>query len=95
MPELAEVRTVASVLKKKLIGKKVTGVKVIYPKIIESTMDINELIGHTLEDITTYGKYLIFNYGEVSVISHLRMEGKYFVKPSDDEILKHEHFKIS
>ena len=36
MPELAEVRTVASVLKKKLIGKKVTGVKVIYPRIIES-----------------------------------------------------------
>ena len=94
MPELAEVRTVASVLKKKLIGKKVTGVKVIYPRIIESTMDINELIGHTLEDITTYGKYLIFNYGEVSVISHLRMEGKYFVKPSDDEILKHEHVII-
>lgn len=57
-------------------------------------MDINELIGHTLEDITTNGKYLIFNYGEVSVISHLRMEGKYFVKPSDDEILKHEHVII-
>ena len=94
MPELAEVRTVASVLKKKLIGKKVTSVKVIYPKIVEGARDINELIGHTLEDITTYGKYLIFNYGEVSVISHLRMEGKYFVKPSDDEILKHEHVII-
>lgn len=56
MPELAEVRTVASVLRKKIIGKKVTGVKVIYPRIIEGKMDINELIGHTLEDITTFAK---------------------------------------
>lgn len=96
MPELAEVRTVASTLKRKLIGKTVTDTTIIYPKIIEpESMPLNNLIGCTLKDIETKGKYLLFNFGTLTLISHLRMEGKYFIKEKADPIEKHEHIIIN
>src|SRR5574344_796119 len=92
MPELAEVRTVASTLKKELLNKKITQIKIIYPKIIEKdSLDLNLLIGSTLKDITTYGKYLIFHYDDYALVSHLRMEGKYNLKKVSDPVVKHEH----
>ncbi len=95
MPELPEVRTVAKVLKKNLLHQKVTNIKIIYPKIIEPTsLNLTKLIGHELKDITTKGKYLIFDFNNLYLISHLRMEGKYFIKNINDEIIKHEHIII-
>ena len=92
MPELPEVRTVCKDLKKSLLNKKITNIKVIYSKIIENnSLNINLLIGQTLKDIQTKGKFLIFKYDDYYLISHLRMEGKYFIKNTDDEISKHEH----
>jgi len=92
MPELPEVRTVAKVLKNNLINKKITNVKIIYPKMIEEgSLDFNLLIGKTLNDINTKGKYLIFKFDDLYLVSHLRMEGKYFIKKLDDKIEKHEH----
>ena len=96
MPELPEVRTVAKVLKKNLLHQKVTNIKIIYPKIIEQTsLDLSNLIGHELKDITTKGKYLIFDFDNLYLISHLRMEGKYFIKEKADPIEKHEHIIIN
>lgn len=95
MPELPEVRTVAKVLRK-LIGKQVTDIQVIYPKIInDNSLDINLLLNKTLKDITTNGKYLLFDYDQYILTSHLRMEGKYFIKDIKDKIEKHEHIIIN
>ena len=92
MPELPEVRTVASVLRKNLLSKRITNIKIIYPKVIEKdSLDFNLLIGKTLKDITTKGKFLIFKFDDLYLVSHLRMEGKYFIKKLDDSIEKHEH----
>lgn len=38
---------------------------------------------------------MIFDLGDYYLTSHLRMEGKYFIKNSNEEILKHEHIIIS
>ncbi|MDD4706326.1 MAG: DNA-formamidopyrimidine glycosylase [Bacilli bacterium] len=92
MPELPEVRTVASILKKELLNQKITAIKVIFPKVIsKDSLDINLLINKKLKDIKTYGKYLLFDYDNYILISHLRMEGKYFIKNKNDSIEKHEH----
>lgn len=94
MPEIAEVRVVAKTLKKSLIGKKIDRVNdAIYPRIIQSDIDEfkSTLAGRTIEDIRTCGKWLIFDLGEYSFLSHLRMEGKYFYVPRDKEIEKHTH----
>ena len=97
MPEIAEVETVRNTLKRMILNKKIVDVKIIYPKIIES--DINDfkkiLVRRKFIDIDRIGKWLMFDLGDYYLLSHLRMEGKYFVKNSSEEIVKHEHIIIT
>lgn len=95
MPELPEVETVRQTLKKKVLEKKIKNVVINYHKIIQNcdvNTFINGLIGRTIKDIKRLGKYMYFCFDdETYLISHLRMEGKYFIKDSSEEINKHEH----
>ncbi|MBR4230912.1 MAG: DNA-formamidopyrimidine glycosylase [Bacilli bacterium] len=93
MPELAEVQTVRDTLKKQVLRKKIKDIKVLYDKIIENDLNYfkNNLINNEFIDIKRKGKYLIFETEDKYLISHLRMEGKYFIKGKDEEIQKHEH----
>ena len=97
MPEIAEVETVRNTLKSMILNKKIVDVNIIYPKIIESDIkDFKDiLIGRKFVDIDRIGKWLMFDLNDYYLLSHLRMEGKYFVKKSTDEIVKHEHIVIS
>jgi formamidopyrimidine-DNA glycosylase len=54
-----------------------------------------DLIGEEFIDIKRRGKWLIFETSKSYLLSHLRMEGKYFLKSSSDNIEKHEHVIIS
>ncbi len=49
------------------------------------------MIGLEFKDILRKGKWLLFDIGDYYLCSHLRMEGKYFIKNHDEEINKHEH----
>ncbi|HQM07604.1 MAG TPA: DNA-formamidopyrimidine glycosylase family protein, partial [Bacilli bacterium] len=83
MPELPEVETVKKGLQELIIGEEITKVTVYYERIIQNTSipDFCEsLIGQKIVDITRKGKYLIFILSDFILVSHLRMEGKYFVK---------------
>ena len=50
-----------------------------------------KLLGLEFTDILRKGKWLLFEIGDYYLCSHLRMEGKYFIKDSSEEINKHEH----
>ena len=93
MPEIAEVRTVANTLNKQIVGKKIISITTPYPEIIKSNKEEfkKKLTNQTFKEVSSIGKWLIFNLGEYSFISHLRMEGKYFIKPDTSPIIKHEH----
>lgn len=94
MPELPEVETVRVSLKARLIGKKIKGVMVYHHNIIaypDVTNFCQELVGQQIQDINRYGKWLIFVLDDYYLLSHLRMEGKYFFKMATDELSKHEH----
>ena len=93
MPELPEVETVRRVLKKSIIGKTIRKVDIRYKNIIETNLDDfkKNIINQKFIDIKRLGKYLIFELNDYYLVSHLRMEGKYFLKPESDDILKHEH----
>lgn len=97
MPEIAEVRVVASTLKKQILNKKITKVNILYDKIIETDLDEfkERIINNSIKDIKTCGKWLIFDMGEYSMLSHLRMEGKYFYEESNNPIEKHTHIIFS
>lgn len=92
MPELAEVETVRRTLKKQILNKKIKDIKILYSSIIENkSFDIKSIINDEIIDIQRKGKYLIFETNNYYLISHLRMEGKFFIKPIEEDINKHEH----
>lgn len=97
MPEIAEVETVRNVLKERILNKKIKKVKILYKNIIENDEKYFQdvLINNEFKDILRKGKWLIFELNNHYLISHLRMEGKYFLKNSSENIEKHEHVIIS
>lgn len=93
MPELPEVETVKNSLKELILGKKIESVDVYYERIIQNVKvsDFkNSLINEHFKDIRRIGKHLIFILDNYILISHLRMEGKYFLKGKEEKE-KHEH----
>lgn len=95
MPEIAEVETVRRTLKKQILHQKIEYIKILYPKMIEKdSLDLNLLIDQEVNNISRLGKWLIFNLTNYDLISHLRMEGKFFIKDKKDELNKHEHIII-
>ena len=94
MPELPEVETVRNGLKKKVLNKKITNCKILYNGIIaypSTDIFIKQISNQTINDILRKGKFLIFELDDYYLISHLRMEGKYFIKEPKDELNKHDH----
>ncbi len=81
MPELPEVETIKNVLTKIVIGHKITRIEVIRKQTIEGDPNefVNSLTGESFLSMSRIGKYLIFHLSNDRVIiSHLRMEGKYY-----------------
>lgn len=93
MPELPEVETVRRVLLDKLVGLIIEDIDVRYENIIECDVSyfINSLKGKRFSDVKRLGKTLIFQLEDVFLTTHLRMEGKFFILPTNHEISKHEH----
>jgi Formamidopyrimidine-DNA glycosylase len=94
MPELPEVETVRRGLLKIAKGRKINAIDVYYGKTI--TNDVEDfrqaLIGQTIEDVDRRGKYLLFRFSNnLTMVSHLRMEGKYYNQPIGGPIDKHTH----
>ena len=94
MPELPEVETVKETLKQKLIGKKILNVNIYHNNIIEyPKIEVfkQNIKNQTINNMDRYGKWLIFVLDDYYLLSHLRMEGKYFFKTNKEERNKHEH----
>ncbi len=93
MPEIAEVETVRNTLKRRILNKRIKEVEVYYEPMIESDLDSfkKDLVGESFIDIKRRGKWLIFETEKFYLLSHLRMEGKYFIKNRNEVKDKHEH----
>ena len=93
MPEIAEVETVRNTLKTRILNKRIKRVDVYYKPMIESDLNSfkKNLVGESFIDIKRRGKWLIFETEHYYLLSHLRMEGKYFIKDKSDIKDKHEH----
>ncbi|MFA6889762.1 MAG: DNA-formamidopyrimidine glycosylase [Bacilli bacterium] len=97
MPELPEVETVRQMLLASLPRTPITNIQIYYSKIIQNVSEIqfrSRLIGQSLIDIDRRGKYLIFIFNDVILISHLRMEGKYRFE-EHLEATRHDHIVFS
>lgn len=93
MPELPEVETVKNSLKNYVLNRKILKVDVLYKGIINYPRVkefIEKITNQTILDVKRRGKYLVFVLEDYNLISHLKMEGKYFIKDKY-EITKHDH----
>lgn len=89
MPEFPEVKTVISILKDNVLGKSISKIDILRAKNFEG--DSNKLIGATIKDISQVGKFIVFHFDNPYVlVSHLRMEGKYFFRHINDPYNKHD-----
>ena len=98
MPELPEVETVKNTLKKQILKKQIKKAEVYWDKIIAipNAEEFKKRIkGQKINDIERRGKFLIFVLDDYYLLSHLRMEGKYFIREENDPIEKHQHVIIT
>jgi formamidopyrimidine-DNA glycosylase len=95
MPELPEVETVRKTLKKLVLNKTIENITVYWPKIIKNPLEVEQFIdalkGETIIDVGRRGKFLIIYTDNYSLVSHLRMEGKYGLYPKNEPFDKHTH----
>lgn len=97
MPELPEVETVKEVLKPKLVSLGIKEVLVHHEKMIKNVEVADfkgKLIGQRFINIHRRGKYLIFELDDYHLLSHLRMEGKFFYGESKSVRNKHVHVEF-
>ena len=89
MPELPEVETVKNTLKAKILGRTIKDVNILYNIIEGITLEEfkQKLIDNKIIDIKRRGKWLMFELNDYFLLSHLRMEGKYFL---DGRVTKHD-----
>ena len=93
MPELPEVETVRRGLEKLILGKKISNIDIRYSKMIKTDLDEFKRVlpGQVVKSMGRRGKYLLFYLSDKVLISHLRMEGKYFYYPDQVPERKHAH----
>lgn len=96
MPELPEVETVRRGLEKLILGKKISNINIRYSKMIKTDLDEFKRVlpGQVVKSMGRRGKYLLFYLSDKVLISHLRMEGKYFYYPDQVPERKHAHLFI-
>jgi formamidopyrimidine-DNA glycosylase len=99
MPELPEVETIKRTLESLVIGKQIEDVDVFWPKIIKNPPDVEAftvmLKGQTIRSMGRRGKFILFYLDDMTLVSHLRMEGKYGVYSSEQPKDKHTHVIFS
>ncbi|MCI9234018.1 MAG: DNA-formamidopyrimidine glycosylase [Bacilli bacterium] len=98
MPELPEVETVKETLKQNVIGKIIKGVDIYHNNVIEyPTVEAftEKIRNESIVNIHRRGKWLMFELNHYYLLSHLRMEGKYFIRNNEEPKLLHELVKFS
>lgn len=95
VPELPEVETVRKTLKQLIQNKVIKEVVVSWAKMIKKPENVEEfsdaLKGQQIVDVKRRGKFLLIETNIFTIVSHLRMEGKYGVFQANDPVDKHTH----
>lgn len=98
MPEMPEVETVRRTLLPLIKGKTIQKVTLWYPKIVRTDHRYfkQKLVGEKILTVDRYAKYLLIRLsGGLTIVSHLRMEGKYRLCQNGDQKGKHDHVQFT
>jgi len=93
MPELPEVETIRRILEPAIKGKTIKDIRVFRAaSVLSGAAEFqSSLRGETFLSVSRKGKFLLFHLAnDKVVISHLRMEGKYFEGHTGEPVEKHD-----
>ena len=93
MPEFPEVNVVIKKLEMRTLNKTIKSVEILREQTIEGNVEEfkKDLIGATIIGFEQVGKFIVFHLSnEKVIISHLRMEGKYFFREENSPLGKHD-----
>jgi formamidopyrimidine-DNA glycosylase len=94
MPEMPEVETVVRTLNNLVINKQIISVELLVPKMLKNVSYeefSSALINSEIDSIDRYAKYIFINLSsKYTLISHLRMEGKYNFSQESTKPEKHD-----
>ena len=93
MPELPEVETVLRTLETQIKDAVISDIEIYLPKMLDREPDAFRqcLKGQAFREFRRRGKYLLFVMDDCILVSHLRMEGKYYLYPDAEAPAKHTH----
>ncbi|BCJ88033.1 DNA-formamidopyrimidine glycosylase [Effusibacillus dendaii] len=95
MPELPEVETIRRSLEALVVHKTIGDVTVNLPRLIRTPDDVEQfkimLRQQTIRGVRRRGKFLLLDIGPYTLVSHLRMEGRYGLYQTGEPIAKHTH----
>ncbi len=97
MPELPEVEIIVKGLSKKIVGKKIVDFRSLDKKVIQ--FETSDVVGKYIQDVKRRGKIIIIelgdnktrsfdaaqDFGEKSLIIHLKLTGQFIWEPSGDK----------
>ncbi|MBI5582479.1 MAG: bifunctional DNA-formamidopyrimidine glycosylase/DNA-(apurinic or apyrimidinic site) lyase [Deltaproteobacteria bacterium] len=94
MPELPEVETIVRGLRRILIGKKISSVRVRSEKVLgwPSRRFRKALEGASIREIGRKGKFILIAFDrDLLLVTHLRMTGQFLRVPREQAVDKHTH----
>lgn len=96
MPELPEVQNVVNNLHEQLVGLRIVEVDSYYDKLFEKgSYPLSRLCGQTLNGFMRRGKYIVIQLDDCQWITHLRMEGRFYIYPQRTDPSKHTQLRFS
>jgi formamidopyrimidine-DNA glycosylase len=88
MPELPEVETVVRGLRAPLANRTITGVTYDWPRGLvtpDGPVFSGRIVGQPVRSVDRRGKYIVIRLDPDTLIIHLKMTGRLYVVPDDDE----------
>jgi len=86
VPELPEVETIVRGLRASLIGERVSGAWIGWPRTVDcpsAPAFLHRLVGRTVMNVTRRGKFVCLGLDEGWLFVHLRMTGRLLLGPGD------------
>ncbi len=95
MPELPEVELVVRSLQNLIVGRSVVRAEILRPRLITGISSDefgNRLKGRKIEGISRRGKFILATFDDnITLITHLRMSGRFGYLPLEKELPKFTH----
>jgi len=95
MPELPEVETVCRGLAPHLTGRRIESVLCQRPDLRFPLPEMSVLHGRICERVERRGKYLQFLFGDLMLVWHLGMTGRFHVLSASAPLQPHEHVRLT